>query len=450
MAHIALVSPPLRGHMDPMNALGEELARRRHRVTWFVEPEASGMVAPALRDVALPLAPEAGAFARLAERGGERGGTTGARGAVHAMAARCEALCGILPEAFSRAGVDAIICDQTEPAGALAAMACGLPHASVAAALPLNREPGVPPPYVDWAHRADGSRDWLYRGGHRVTDILMRPLSRAIRARALAFGLKGMETLEDTFSADLQLLQIPRALDFPRRALPAAAHHVGPLRRREDDPFDFAANGFADDGRPLAFCSLGSLQGGRFDLFERFAAALSQAGLRPVIAHGGRLSSADAARLPGDPIVAAFLPQRAVLARCRLAATHGGMNTVIDALAAGAPLVVTPLAYEQGAIAARVGASGAGLVVKPRGARGLLQKACRALLDDPSFAANARRIADDIASAGGVARAGQLVDAWLSAAAPAAMGFASARQEGRPQSGPGAAAAGQAAAFSTR
>ena len=51
-----------------------------------------------------------------------------------------------------------------------------------------------------------------------------------------------------------------------------------------------------------------------------------------MIAHGGGLSADEEAGLPGNPLVRAFWPQRAVLRRCAAAVLHGGFNTVLDAL----------------------------------------------------------------------------------------------------------------------
>jgi zeaxanthin glucosyltransferase len=84
---------------------------------------------------------------------------------------------------------------------------------------------------------------------------------------------------------------------------------------------------------------------------------------------------------------------------------------VLDALASGVPLIVTPIAYEQGAIAARVEASGAGLAVRPRQVPRSLGDACGRVLKEPRFRAAARRLGEESAAAGGVAAAAALVEA---------------------------------------
>ncbi len=166
MAHVAFVCPPLRGHWEPTLALARTLAERGHRVSLITD----AAELPQVETIAVvdPGLPAAGGLLETVRR------HAGILGTVRAMARRCEALCERLPPLLEGLGADLVVADQTEPGGALAAMRLGLPHASLACALPLDREPGLPPPFVDWMHHPDGSRDWLYAGGHRVTDWLMR------------------------------------------------------------------------------------------------------------------------------------------------------------------------------------------------------------------------------------------------------------------------------------
>ncbi len=406
MAHVAFVCPPLRGHWEPTLALARTLAERRHRVSLITD--AADL--PHVETIAVidPGLPAAGGLLETVRR------NAGILGTVRAMARRCDALCERLPPLLEGLGADLVVADQTEPAGALAAMRLGLPHVSLACALPLDREPGIPPPFVDWMHHPDGSRDWLYAGGHRVTDWLMQPLSRVIYRRAQSWGMQGVANLDTTFSRTLQFFQLPRSLDWPRTTPPTHAHWVGPLRDTGPEPFGLPEDACREDGRPLAFCSLGTMQGFRAGLLHTIAESVAAAGFRPVISHGGLLSADATAGLPGDPIVAAWLPQRALLARSAIAVVHGGLNTVLDALAAGVPLVVIPLAYEQGAISARVAASGAGLVIKARRARQDLSPACHRLRADPAFHKRATWLAGEIARAGGAARAADLIETMMS------------------------------------
>ena len=129
---------------------------------------------------------------------------------------------------------------------------------------------------------------------------------------------------------------------------------------------------------------------------------------------GGGLSEHEANSLPGNPIVRAFLPQTRVLKQCSAAILHGGFNTVLDALAAGLPIVVVPLAFEQPATAARLARVGAASIVSSaKASRGGLVSALRRVLTDPTYRRSARLFVKDIEAGGGAAEAAELVHAAL-------------------------------------
>jgi len=166
---------------------------------------------------------------------------------------------------------------------------------------------------------------------------------------------------------------------------------------------------------PLVYCSLGTLQGSRFGLFRNIAAACAELGLNLIITHGGLLSPEEVAALPSAPMVHDFVPQEAVLAHADLVVSHAGFNTVMDSLAVGLPMVAVPIAFEQPAIAARLTRSGVAEVVTRRGAsRKALRSAIEKVLGEPSCRARAQEIQQEIAVAGGVKRAADLVEASLS------------------------------------
>ena len=86
------------------------------------------------------------------------------------------------------------------------------------------------------------------------------------------------------------------------------------------------------------------------------------------------------------------------------------MNTVMDALAAGVPAVLVPLAFEQAAIAARVVRAGAGIVVPGRAFRARrLRWALEAVLEDPAYRQAAAVLQGEVAQAGGAARAADII-----------------------------------------
>jgi zeaxanthin glucosyltransferase len=297
-----------------------------------------------------------------------------------------------------------------EAGGGLVAEHLGLPFASIATALPINREEGVPPPYVDWPFDPSERGRWWNRGGYRISDLLMQPVGKVIARTAARWGIPERCRAEDCLSSRAQLAQCVRGIDFPREDLPASFHYLGPFREPDEQAFDIPS----DDGRPLVFCSFGTLQGSRAKLFRNVAVACAALDLRLLIAHGGRLDPGFAATLPGDPIVLDYVPQRAVLARAALAITHAGFNTVLDALSFGVPILAIPMAFEQPATAARLVRAGVARVVPPRAARpARLRTEIEALLEQKSYRSAAAMVQSEIASAGGVSRAADILEAAI-------------------------------------
>ena len=364
MSHLALVAPPFLGHLNPMLALAAALRVRGHRVTLFglaeLEPIAvrRGCDFVGLGRRSFP----DGALARLSDHLASPGGF-GLFRVMSDMAGMTRMLCDELPAACRAHGVDAIVADQLEPAGALVAAHLGLPYVTVANALPLHREPAVPPPFTDWRYDPSPWGLKRNRGGYRVADLLMRPVASGIAREAHRLGLPPRRSLESCLSPFAEITQLVPSLDFPRRHLDGSVHPCGPLREGSgtEDVADLVG-----DGRPLVFASLGTLQGGRARIFHRIAQACADLDLHLVVAHGGRLDDATAAALPGRPTVRAFVPQRSLLRHADLLVTNGGLNTVLDGAAAGVPMLVIPIAFEQGAIGARVQHAGIGRTLSRR------------------------------------------------------------------------------------
>jgi MGT family glycosyltransferase len=169
------------------------------------------------------------------------------------------------------------------------------------------------------------------------------------------------------------------------------------------------------NGRPIVFASLGTLQNNREPVFRCFADACRSLDAQLVISHGGGLSDREAGKLPGNPVVVAYAPQLELLSRATLTITHAGLNTVLDSLTHGVPLVTVPITYEQPAIARRVEWTGVGRSVSFTGLDARrLERALTEVLERPSYRENARRISAAIRHAGGVTRAADIVATALS------------------------------------
>jgi zeaxanthin glucosyltransferase len=409
--HFGIISPPVSGHIHPFGALGRELIGRGHKVTLIhicelgERARAEGLGFISIGEADHPPGSLSESLARLRRLDG----LAALRFTMREICKTTEMICRDAPEAIRGANIDALLVDQTEPAGGAVAEYLRIPFVTICNALVMNREAYVPPPFTAWNYR-EGSwaraRNWF---GYKLSDQLMRPITRIVGRYRKQWNLPPLRSAEDSFSRILQISQQPAGFDFPRKHLPQHFHYVGPLRNESGQLVPFPWEKI--DRRPLVYASLGTLQNGKEQIFRCFAEACLGLNVQIVITHGGGLSDAAATSFRGDPIVVSYAPQLEVLARTQLTLTHAGLNTVLDSLTCGVPLVAIPITYEQPAIASRVRWSGVGEVIPFRRLTvEKLRSAMQNVLQDPSYSSHAQKLRDSIREAGGAKTAAELIE----------------------------------------
>ena len=252
--------------------------------------------------------------------------------------------------------------DEAEFAGNVAEH-LGLPWISLALIPPLLRDDRFPPFWFGWRAGQDRLSRLRNRAAMHLLVRVAAPIFREVNEQRLLWGLKPYKQPEEQLSPIAQITQMPEALEF--RILgrkPMGLHYAGPFtnaRRRPsvDFPWDRL------DGRPLVYASLGTLQNGSEALFRIITDACAGLHVQVVISLGGGLSPAALGPLAGDPLVVHFAPQLEILTRAALVITHAGLNTVLESLSEGVPLVALPLGNDQPGVAARLKARGACVVV---------------------------------------------------------------------------------------
>jgi zeaxanthin glucosyltransferase len=409
--HFGIVSPPVLGHLHPFGALGRELISRGHRVTLLnmadVESaaRAEGLEFSTIGQTDHPT----GSLPLSLKTLGTLQGFAALRFTISAVTKTTRMICRDAPTAIRDAGIEMLLVDQTEPAGGAVAEYLGLPFITICNALALNRESAVPPPFTGWTY----GNAWWQRArnlaGYTVSGRVMSPVTGVLSAFRRRWNLPVHRTPDDSFSSLAQISQQPAALDFPRSELPETFHYTGPLRNASGVTVPFPWEKL--DGRPIVYASLGTLQYSKEALFRRFAEACAGLDVQLIITHCGGLDAKAIESFPGDPVIVKYAPQREILARAKLALTHAGLNTVLDALSFGVPIMAVPITFEQPAIAARVCWAGAGRVAPLRGLTSdSLRQGIKTILEDSTYTHHAQRIAKSILSSGGVSRAADIVE----------------------------------------
>lgn len=413
MYHFGGVCNPAPSHVQTMIAFGRELQARGHRFTLFQHPEleskirASGIEFWPLRVERFADEPLQVFFDKIAQPGG-----LSLLDELHYGLFCIRLMCEGGPEAMRAANIDCLLADQTEPAAKSVAEKLKLPMISICSALPYNEDPLLPPATACMAYRNTRLAQARNLLAYRFGELAMFPVTRLLNRYRRAWGLKGWHTrLDHTFSDLAQISQIVPEFDLPRRSVPAALHFVGPFQRAAADapfPFDLL------DETPLIFASLGTIQGSRSDLWRIIAESCAGLPAQLVIALGGCGEPEDYRDLPGRPLVLKYAPQQTLLQRAAVFISHAGMNSVMEALESGVPIVALPINGDQNGSAVRIAYRGLGeFVPASRCSVERLKPMVERVLLRPEYREQARRMQQRVRNSGGLKEAAEIIERVL-------------------------------------
>lgn len=418
MQHYGIVCPNVPGHLNPVSGLAAELRGRGHRVSFCLLGDPPPSIVKQGFDV-LPIGGELITAEQYRAAMAQLGVLTGKAALKHtfALAVRgTEAMLAAGPAVIRSAGITTLIVDQGSFAGGTVADELQIPFATVCNALLLHGEPSVPPFFTSWPYRDAWwarVRNRLYWAG---LNRLYLPILQRIQARRRELRLSVPQRIGETWSTRLQLCQQPAEFDFPRQELPAALQYVGPLHQAESAATQQTAAEFPWnrlDGRPLVYASLGTLQNQLQHVFRAILQGLADLDVQVVLALGRR-NAVWSERAPANALVVGYAPQLALLERASVVVTHAGLNTALETLTRGKPMVCIPVTNDQPGVAARVAHVGAGEVlplkkVTPARVRELVSK----VNGQASYRVAAERLRAAIHAAGGARRAADLIEEKL-------------------------------------
>jgi len=247
-----------------------------------------------------------------------------------------------------------------------------------------------------------GARRWLWR---RLGDALINPMALPdVNAARAQYGLAPVDDLVRYIGAVPEL----SITLFPAWFAPAQPDWPRPLVEGGFPLYDPSPDAalpppvarFLDAGAaPVAFTpGTGNRQAARYFLDALEASA--RLGLRALLLtpHRAQLP----AELPANVLWQDYVPLRVLLPRVAALVHHGGIGTTAEALRAGTPQLVVPLAHDQFDNAARVEALGVGASVRAsRLTAGRLVAALRRVRE-PAVKQRAAEVAGRFQGDGGV------------------------------------------------
>jgi zeaxanthin glucosyltransferase len=413
MSHFGVLSYKGTGHLNPLIALSRELLARGHRVTFFQRPELEevlrlhGLEFSAIGQCNTSTGKEA-----LKDKRKVLSGTTAFRSGIRQIVGDMEMFLREAPAALVGAGIETLIMDEIALSGPTLAELLAVPYFVVSTSVPHN---------FGWpdAGRIGRQRSRLNRlhvGLLQVSVLRMRgPVRRRLDRFRQRAGLGPSRRIGAVYPELAHITQLPQCLDFPRQALPANFHYVGPF-------IDEAARSTAEfpwsrlDGRALVYASLGTGRNSDPAIFRLIAESCMGCNVQLVISLGGRADAETLVGLPGTPLVVRYAPQLELLKKSEIVITHGGLNTALETLTEGKPMIVIPMGFDQPAVAARLEWLGVAevLAIEDLSVQ-RLRLALSKVLNEPRYRGAAREIQGKIRSTRGLERAADLIEGALEA-----------------------------------
>jgi zeaxanthin glucosyltransferase len=408
------------GHVSPLLALARRLQGRGHELVYFQRPD----LEPRIRAAQVPFAAygkdefPGGSLAQELQDLSQLEGPAAFERAIAALVNECRVVMREGLELIRKHRIEFLLVDEVCDGGSTLARTRHIPFVSLALCLTRVEEPGLPYWGCPLPYSEDPDIVTQYVTWSNRVKAVAAPLLDTINQERARFGLSPINHVMETHSDLATISQQPAGFDFPRHELPASFHYTGPFidpEARPEVPFPWEQL----DGRPLVYASLGTLQNLLPKVFRMIAEACAPLDVQLVIGLGHGLRPEELGDLPGNPLVRSYVPQLQLLERAQMMVTHAGMNSALECLSQGVPMVAIPISHDQPNIAQRIAWTGTGTMV-PLETLSVdrLRDAVKEVLADSRYRTAALCLQQEIKQAHGLDRAADLVESVIETGAP--------------------------------
>ncbi len=390
MATIWFYNIPYHGHINPTLPLVRELVRRGDAVTYFA--------GPAFEERIRATGAEYRSYGNLDAFGQSRDSSH----LIHQGALVAESANALLDEvlaAVEEERPDLLMFDMSAPWGSIASRRFGIPAIGSFPHLPFY-----------WRTMLDDRRVF------RKAMASLRPglghwraLGRQTVNMAREHSLRN--------PADVNVLSSAAELNIvflTRYFQPYASHfddsyvYVGPTidTTRPETPMEIRKG----PGQKLIYIAVGTLYRANLAFFQACMAAFADPAYAVIMSVGKAVDPEALGQIPDNFTVAQFVPQLQVLRAADVFITHGGMNSINEAVAYGVPMVVVPNTVEQSINAARLEQLQCGLYLDhAKLSVETLQASVIRLLTDPATSSGLGRLRTSFEEAGGAPLAADVI-----------------------------------------
>lgn len=383
--HIAIINVAAHGHVNPTLPVAEELVKRGHRVTYattedFAQAVSKTGAVPVLYRTSIKPDPKT-----IKEQVNKS----------DAFVMFLKEAADVLPqleELYKDDLPDAVLYDFLALSGRLFSDKCGIPAVKFCPSYAMNEH-----------FQIKKDKDTLEAAKKAIEEFQEEVENEQ---------LKHM-TMEEFFKSEkLNIVFMPRAFQ--------------PKQETFDDSFCFAGPSLGErtntgsleleeaDDRPLMLISLGTAFNAWPEFYQMCIDAFRDSEWRVVMSVGTSIEPESFTDVPDHFIIRQHVPQLDVLEKAQLFVSHGGMNSTMEAMNAGVPLVVVPQMEEQEITAMRVDELGLGVHLPPKEVSvSRLQKDVQKVYQDKNILSRVKNMQQKIEETGGAKQAAAAIEDFI-------------------------------------
>ncbi len=245
---------------------------------------------------------------------------------------------------------------------------------------------------------------------------VFKEMKKQVNQYRIAHGLRPMLSTLGLFNGKklATFAQLIPALDFPSFFIPNNFFYCGSFSQYALNETPFPFDKLSE--KPIIYTCFGTLLNGNWELYQLVDQACASMDVQLVMSLGkeGRLTDFPLDTLSKNTIIVEYAPQKELIKRATLVINHAGLNSVIETLLEGKPMICIPLAYDQPSVANRMQRVGVGETIPLKKlSLPLLIKTIKKVLASPSYCQKAKVMQEKLQLSRGIKQAADIIEASI-------------------------------------
>lgn len=378
MSKILFVNGSVHGHINPTIALVRELVGRGEEVVYF-----------STEDFRKKIEETGASFQSYGERLDNFMKSFRPSGAhpfytlMEFMLKMDEQTIPLVLEKTKGTKFDYIIHDSMFGGGKVLAYMLGIPAICSCTSFAMNRLP-VPP-------------SMLEHGFHPQLDKVYEEMSRL----SAVWNVKPLEIMDVYFKKEgLNIVYTSKLFQPDSESFDESFRFVGPSIDEKCEEGNLQS--YELDGHKVVYISMGTINNNCIDFYKKCMEAFRHTELKVIMSIGNKVGLTSIGSIPENFIVKNHVPQLEILKKSDAFISHGGLNSVSEALYYEVPLAAIPQANDQPMVVKQMVALGAGIRLKMEEVTPvILKESVHELLSTNTYKSAAKKVSRSFKEAGG-------------------------------------------------